>query len=129
MEHTFIAKFAKEDFSLHSMKIFNSIQLYVIYLSQTNNDTKKKLSKKIIEYRDESLDLMILGDFNIDTENFDVFTQHLINFDLVQLVKEPTHIEGRTIDHLWVSKSIPKLELSYQYPYYTQHKSLLVKFS
>ena len=129
MEHKFIAKFAEEDFSLLSLKIFNSIQLYVIYLSQTNNDTKKRLWKKIIEFRDENLHLMIVGDFNIDTENFDVFTQHLINFDLVQLVKEPTHIEGRTIDHLWVSKNLPKIELSYQYPYYTQHKSLLVKFS
>ena len=80
---------------------------------QTNNGTKEKLWKKIIEFRDQNLHLMIVGDFNIDTEDFDVRTQNLINFDLVQLVKEPTHIEEKTIDHLWVSKNLPKLELSY----------------
>ena len=87
---------------------------------------KEKLWEKIKEFRNESLRLMIVGDFNIDSRNFDVLLQHFKQYGLVQLVNEPTHIEGRIIDHLWVSKNLSKLDLKLQYPYYTQHKSLII---
>ena len=123
-----IGSFATEDFSLISVKIHQDIQLYVIYLSQTNNSEKEKLWEKIKEFRDESLRLMIVGDFNIDSRNFDVLLQHFNQYGQVQLVEEPTHIEVRIIDHLWVSKNLSKLDLALQYPYHTQHKSLIIKF-
>ena len=117
-----------EDFSFVSVKIYQNIQLYVVYLSQTNNNVKDYLWEKIMVYRKENLHLMIIGDFNIDARSFDVLIQHYHQYGLIQLVREPTHIEGRIIDHLWVSKSVPNLDLSYQYPYYTQHKSLIITF-
>ena len=88
---------------------------------------REKLWEKIIEFRYGSLRLMIVRDFNIDSRNFDVLLQHFNNYGLVQLVEEPTHIEGRIIDHLWVSKNLSKLDLALQYPYYSQHKSLIIK--
>ena len=125
---TLIGKFATEDFSLLSLKIYERIQLYVIYLSQTNNSVKDRLWEKIRDFRDENLQLMLIGDFNIDARKFDVLTQHFLHNAMIQLVNEPTHIEGRIIDHVWVTKHLMNLHLSFQYPYYTQHKSLIIKF-
>ena len=71
---------------------------------------------------------IIIGDFNVDEKDDDVLLQHFLANNMVQLVKEPTHIEGRTIDHVWVSKSFSDLNLTLKYPYYTQHKSILIKF-
>ena len=125
---TLIGKFATEDFSLLSLKIYERIQLYVIYLSQTNNSVKERLWEKIRDSRDENLQLILIGDFNIDARKFDVLTQHFLHNSMIQLVTEPTHIEGRIIDHVWVTKHLMNLNLSFQYPYYTQHKSLIIKF-
>ena len=78
--------------------------------------------------RVKNLPMLMVGDFNIDARDSDVLTQYFMQNNLVQLIEEPTHIEGRIIDHMWVSKNLPKLELTLQYPYYTQHKSFIVKF-
>ena len=123
-----IGQFSTEDFSILSVKIYHSIQLYIIYLSQTNNKVKEELWEKIKYLRVNNLELVIIGDFNVDANSSNVVTQNFLNYNLIQLVNEPTHIEGRTIDHLWVSKSLSKLDLSIQYPYYSQHKSLMIKF-
>ena len=123
-----IGQFSSEDFSLLSMKIYKDIQIYVIYLSQSNNDVKERLWEEIRKLKQKNLHVMIIGDFNIDARNLDLLTNHFIRHNLVQLVKEPTHIEGRIIDHLWVSQNLPKIDLNFHYPYYTQHKSLIIKF-
>ena len=123
-----IGQFSTEDFSLLSVTIYTDIQLYVVYLSQANNKVKERVWEKINEFRKKKFHTMIIGDFNLDAREFDVLTKHFIENDMVQLVKEPTHIEGRVIDHLWVSKNFPKLKLNLEYPYYTQHKSLVIKF-
>ena len=113
-----IGQFSTEDFSILSVKIYHSIQLYIIYLSQTNNKVKEELWEKIKYLRVNNLELVIIGDFNVDANSSNVVTQNFLNYNLIQLVNEPTHIEGRTIDHLWVSKSLSKLDLSIQYPYF-----------
>ena len=99
-----------------------------MYLSQGNNFVKESVWKKIEDLRLNELNLMLVGDFNIDARDNDVLLQHFIDNHLVQLVKEPTHFQGRIIDHLWVTKNFQNLKLSFQYPYYTQHKSLIVNF-
>ena len=128
IECNLIGQFATDSFSLLSVKMCNNIQLFFICLSQATNNIKEELWEKIDILRDESLHLIMIGDFNIDSRDFDVLTQHFIENNLVQLVKEPTHIEGRIIDHVWVSKMFPKFDLSHQYPYYTQHKSIIIRF-
>ena len=99
-----------------------------MYLSQAKNGVKEQLWRKIKEMRLEGHQMIIVGDFNIEARNTDLLTHYFIQNHLVQLVTEPTHIQGRIIDHLWVSKDLPELEVSYQYPYYTQHKSIIIKF-
>ena len=96
-----IGQFATEDYSLPSVTIFTDIQLYVVYLSEANKKVKERVWKKINEFRKKKFHMMIIRDYNLDAREFDVLTKHLIENDMVQLVKELTHIDGRVIDHLW----------------------------
>ena len=128
IECDLIGHFATDSFSLLSAKINETTQLFIVYLSQAKNGVKEQLWRKIKEMRLEGYHMIMVGDFNIEARNSDLLTHYFIQNHLVQLVTEPTHIQGRMIDHLWVSKNFPKLEVSYQYPYYTQHKSILIEF-
>ena len=75
---------------------------------------------------DRSTDMIILGDFNIDTygsEKSCSILQELSSFGFSQNICEPTYIEGGIIDHCHVSKYslIQRLKLSQKSVYYTDH--------
>ena len=75
---------------------------------------------------DRTKDTIILGDFNIDmygNEKSCSIMQELSKFGFIQIIDEPTHIEGGVIDHCHVSGNslIQRLELSQKSVYYTDH--------
>ena len=52
------------------------------YMSSTyprHNSAKERLWEKIRDIKDENLQLMLIGDFNIDARKFDVLTQHFLH--------------------------------------------------
>lgn len=81
------------------------------------------------EITHSDLDIYITGDFNFGPGESNEFDRYLDKHDLVQLVNGPTHREGRTLDHLYVKKSMEeKTSVRICYPYYTDHFSLCIKF-
>ena len=71
--------------------------------------------------------IIITGDFNFDKKENNSLTQYLGARMLTQLVTWPTHKEGRTIDHCYVSKDA-RLQITRHSPYYSDHDALCIAF-
>ena len=47
---------------------------------------------------------------------------------LVQVINQPTHKDGRTLDHLYLSEELKeRLEYDIQFKYYTDHSAIQMK--
>ena len=79
---------------------------------------------------DETKITLVIGDFNsCFHENFNnQVTQGLIQQGFVQLVKEPTHIRGRIIDHAYIKDPTGRLKpiIERYSPYYTDHDAICI---
>ena len=71
--------------------------------------------------------IIITGDFNFDKKENNSLTQYLGARMLTQLVTWPTHKEGRTIDHCYVSKNA-RVQITKHSPYYSDHDALCIAF-
>ena len=72
---------------------------------------------------------VILGDFNYDPSERSKLSDYIKSKGLVQIVKEPTHKEGRTLDQCFVPKSLKDcMTLKMFSPYYSDHSGLLMNF-
>ena len=70
---------------------------------------------------------IIVGDFNFDTKQSNPLSSLFIKeMGLRQLVQRPTHREGRTIDHCYISPNI-ECQIKFINQYYSDHTSLCIK--
>ena len=69
---------------------------------------------------------IILGDFNFDKNEKNSLTKSLQSKNFVQIIRNPTHEKGRTIDHVYVPKESDKFEIILRYPYFTDHAAICV---
>ena len=103
-----------------------------LYRSVQGNSTELLEFIKNMINKDKAT--IISGDFNIcyNTHKSNKITKFLETNGFAQLVKEPTHIQGRLIDHLYF-KSGEKICANpsiYRYsPYYSDHDALCVTVS
>ena len=70
---------------------------------------------------------IVIGDFNYDKKETNILTTFLKNNLLSQVVPWPTHIQGRTLDHCYVSQNI-EVQLTRYSPYYSDHSALCIEF-
>ena len=70
---------------------------------------------------------IITGDFNFDKKKTNILTTFLRNNLFTQEVPWPTHIQGRTLDHCYVSKNV-HVQLTRHSPYYSDHSALCIEF-
>ena len=78
---------------------------------------------------EKDVDLYITGDFNFGAGESNELSAYLEAKGLVQLVDVPTHKEGNTLDHLYVTDTLrDNTRLKTCYPYYTDHFALCIKF-
>ena len=70
---------------------------------------------------------IVTGDFNFDTTETNDLTTFLKDNLFSQVVPWPTHIQGRTLDHCYVSKNV-HVKLTRYSPYYSDHSALCIKF-
>ena len=104
-----------------------NLQLTVIYISSDAN--KGDVTKELRKIVDVNFPQLILGDFNFHHEDNNCLTNFLRGLELSQIVTEPTHIAGRTLDQVYVSKEIhEKVSLDVQFKYYSDHSALQIKF-
>ena len=67
------------------------------------------------------------GDFNFDKKDVNAMTVFLKDKKFTQVVTWPTHSQGRTIDHCYVSENA-KFNLTRHSPYYLDHSALCIEF-
>ena len=70
---------------------------------------------------------IITGDFNFHHTEKNTFTQFLEARGLTQVVTWPTHKEGHTIDHCYVTKNA-RVHITRYSPYYSDHDALCTSF-
>ena len=70
---------------------------------------------------------IITGDFNFDEKETNTLTIFLKNKLFSQVVPWPTHVQGRTLDHCYISKQA-SIKLTRYSPYYSDHSALLIEF-
>ena len=107
------------------MRIKKDIQLTVIYISDSSRigDVKDILEPMF----NKDLHQIVLGDFNFDKDEENKLTQFFKSRGMVQLITQPTHIKGRTIDHCYVSQGHLQLDVKVVSPYYSDHSAISLK--
>ena len=121
-----MGKISAELFQILSLKIVNGIQLTIVYLSSGASLADVQQYLRHI-YR-PSCHQIILGDFNFDAKESNTLSHYFTEIGLKQLVERPTHREGRTIDHFYISPEL-KCEITYKSPYYSDHVAMCVKLN
>ena len=106
----------------------SSIDLVVLYRSQKGSTETLKKHLKALNTGDKPL--LVIGDFNYcfmdDSSN--PTRQYLQDQDFIQLIKQPTHIEGNLLDQAYVKdvNHILKYSTETHSKYFTDHKALAV---
>ena len=108
-----------------SLKEFDVINVYRSCVS-----SKDRFCDKLTKFLDSTRGSIILGDFNIcgQREKSSQILKSLNHSGYTQLVKDPTHIRGRQIDHIYIEDKIKKniVEIERHSAYYTDHDALLL---
>ena len=100
-------------------------QLILIYAS--SGCPYKMLVEDLKKLLLQDITIIITGDFNFDRKEKNSLTQYLDAKKFSQVVNWPTHNEGRTIDHCYVSKNA-RLQVTRYSPYYSDHDALCIAF-
>ena len=102
------------------------VDLICLYRSQIGNSIT--LLQDLTKLIDTRRPTMIVGDFNCCyRENIhNKLVQGLLNLGFKQLIHEPTHIQGRTIDHAYLLDPQKTLRVSIERysPYYSDHDAI-----
>ena len=70
---------------------------------------------------------IICGDFSYDKDEVNSLSKFLKSQDFNQLVTQPTHDGGRTLDQCYASSNVSdKIELDFHSPYYSDHDALCI---
>ena len=103
------------------------IQLFVLYISKLapfGHVAQSIESASLPGYQK-----LVLGDFNFDRHDRNSLTSYLFGKGLTQIIKEPTHKFGRTLDHFYVpTQWKDSMNVVLQHVYYSDHASLSIEF-
>ena len=114
------------NFQLVSIHAFD-LQLTVIYISPQEADLCS-VAKALEQTMDMGLPQMIVGDFNFHSGRTNSLSSFLQSCNLFQLIKSPTHKDGNTLDHLYISESLKdKLQVDVQFKYFSDHAAIQIK--
>ena len=112
----------------------SSSQFDVINVYRSNNCDLKEFELmlfKMIDREDHSKKVLICGDLNIHytEETSNRFVRKIVDeYKFEQLVMDPTHDEGNTIDHVYVSPALQgRVEVEKTCLYFSDHDLLTIK--
>ena len=90
-------------------------------------NTVTELVKNILN---PELDQLVVGDLNFDAKEKNQLTRFFEECNFKQVINEPTHKAGRTLDQLFVSKNLQnRIEVKVMFKYYTDHAALQIKLN
>ena len=116
-------------FQMISLKIYENIQLTVLYLSQgVANNSQSGLLEQLRSIEDPSLLPIIVGDMNFDTRTQTLLSKHLQEKEFLQMVDTPTQRRGNIIDHVYVHKNLIDIfDMHLTSAYYSDHIGFSMK--
>ena len=122
-------KVAREKYQLMSIvdetNPSHPYQLVLVYAS--SSCPFQKLVTDLQQILQTNMTTIITGDFNFDKKETNDLTRFLRQRNFTQIVDWPTHQEGRTIDHCYVSQKT-RVQITRHSPYYSDHDALCIEF-
>ena len=107
---------------------FDSPNFNLVTLYRSQNGNQSNLNGAINQIIDSKKPILILGDFNFCAmdNSSNLTKQFMIENNFIQLIHEPTHIEGNLLDHAYIQDVQKTLDFTAQIQgrYYTDHKAL-----
>ena len=123
-----IGNYTNEKFQILSIMILDNLQLFLVYLSSTNcpySNVVAEISKML----QRGSKPFVIGDFNFYPNKINTLTTYFEQIGLKQIVNEPTHTRGNTIDHCYVPECLVKgTKIKFQFTYYSDHASFAIQF-
>ena len=117
-------KIIKEKYQVLSI-IDGRFQLILLYLS--SNCPMAEFVKELQNIFQPGLIPIVAGDVNFDKNEKNSLSKFLESRNFEQLVTDPTHDGGRTIDHCYLPKILKdKFQLIHHSPHFSDHDALLI---
>ena len=98
----------------HSIVKINIHGFDVIALYLSKNCDQQDVCNILNDIMDEEYPTVVFGDVNIDLNVKSVFKSFMMEKNFQQLVTKPTSDGGAKIDHLYVSKELHSMKISFQ---------------
>ena len=118
---------AQDTFQILRVKYENDVQVLFTYLSKDCDFGQ--LCQLLEDLLQENPSSLIIGDFNFDPSESNILTPFFQQKNFIQLITEPTHEQGRIIDHLYIPRFLSsKIHFEMTYPFFTDHAAIIVKF-
>ena len=81
-------------------------------------------------YQHKTDKCLVIGDFNFNPNSSNKLTNYLKESNFTQLVQSPTHKDGNTIDHVYVSEELLASTFTdAHYVYYSDHQGIFINIS
>ena len=115
----------EESFQICKIRLKN-FDIFNVYRS--SNGSKEALCSRLEDLLVGTQKTIICGDFNIcnKSEKNNSVSRLLQGYGFKQIVKEATHIRGRSIDHIYLKDCVQFLDLERYSPYFTDHDAHLL---
>ena len=112
--------------NLYQMTKVSSEYFDVVNVYRSDGASSNALIRDLSRIIDQSKSTLIVGDFNICylSQRGHPVIKFLEEKGFCQLVKSPTHVDGRLIDHVYQftpNQATRKMKVDQQSPYYTDH--------
>ena len=112
----------EEKYQLISFVLRENIQCFLIYLSK--GCPLNEVAEDIKSLIKNKFKLCIFGDFNFDKSESNILTEFFESCKLDQIINDPTHMAGRTLDHVYIDETIKNnIEIWSNFKYFSDHVS------
>ena len=111
---------SSEYLSISKLSLF---QIDMIFVYVSNQCNKELLIAKLNQLINIKKPTVIIGDFNENYSEASQIANNLKALDFNQMIQEPTHDKGNTIDHIYVNTLLKKKGIFYEKnpTYYSDH--------
>ena len=127
VNYKFLGKYVSKDFQIIQLQ-GDYFQIFVTYISKRahHNDVRIQIEKM----RKKDLEIMVIGDFNFDSQSPSCLIQYFSSLELKQIVSGPTFVRGpNTIDHIYIPNHLEEnCKMSSRFNYYSDHCSFNISF-
>ena len=106
---------------------FTSSSLDIIAIYRSQRGTYSELNQNIEMMKTEGKQTLVIGDFNFCyIEKLTNITRKYLNTqNFIQIVEEPTHIEGHLLDQAYLNGHVEAKAETHS-KYYTDHKGIAI---